>query len=175
MKNYLFTSARLGFRPWEPGDVDEMHEINTDIEVMEFFPTIPSREQTLAFIERMKKQFAEKSFCYFAVDKLVDETFIGFIGLSEQNYDLPFIDIGWRLKRSAWHHGFATEGARRCLSYACTVLKLDRVYAVAPKVNVRSEHIMKKIGLKKQREFEHPLLLHDERLKTCVQYAIDFT
>ncbi len=32
---------------------------------------------------------------------------------------------------------------------------------------------MAKIGLKKQNEFEHPLLKNDARLKTCVLFKIE--
>jgi RimJ/RimL family protein N-acetyltransferase len=172
-KNYLFTSERLGFRNWEPADIDEMHHINTDPAVMEFFPGVLTREQTSEFIERMKTQFANKGFCYFAVEKLENNEFIGFTGLCEQTYNASFtpcVDIGWRIKSSEWNKGFATEAAKKCLDYAFNVLKLEAVYATAPKINIKSEHIMKKIGMKKQYEFEHPLLINDARLKTCVLY-----
>jgi len=175
-EKYIFTSERLGFRNWRLGDIDKMHEINSDEKAMEFFPCIPTKEQTTEFIERMKKQFEDKGFCYFAVDKLEDNDFIGFIGLSEQTYDADFtpcIDIGWRIKSSEWNKGFATEGAKRCLSYALDNLKLEKIYSIAPKINIRSEHIMSKIGLKKQYEFEHPLLANDERLKYCVLYKTE--
>ena len=173
MKNYLFTSERLGFRNWNLSDLDKMQEINSDEKVMEFFPGIPTKEQTADFVERMKKQFEDKGFCYFAVDKLENNKFIGFIGLSEQTYNADFtpcVDIGWRIKSSEWNKGFASEGAKKCLEYALNELSLENIYSIAPKINIKSEHIMKKIGLKKQYEFEHPLLTNNDRLKTCVLY-----
>lgn len=171
----LFTSERLGFRSWQPEDIDPMQQINSDEQVMEFFPGLLTKEQTADFIERMNRQFAEKGFCYFAVDILATKEFIGFIGLSEQRYPADFtpcIDIGWRLKSSVWNKGFATEGAKRCLEYAFEYLGIKEVYSVAPKVNIKSELIMQKIGLQKQYEFEHPLLLNDERLRACVLYKV---
>lgn len=171
--NYLFTSERLGFRAWEASDIDAMQEINSDARVMEFFPALQTREQTAAFIDRMNLQLTERGFCYFAVEVLATKEFIGFTGLSEQHYPAEFtpcVDIGWRLKSSVWNQGFATEGAKRCLVYAFDHLNLKEVYAIAPKVNLKSERIMQKIGLQKQYEFEHPLLLNEERLKTCVLY-----
>jgi RimJ/RimL family protein N-acetyltransferase len=173
MKNYLFISERLGFRNWNLSDLDKMQEINSDEKVMEFFPSIPTKEQTADFVERMKKQFEDKGFCYFAVDKLENNEFIGFIGLSEQTYNADFtpcVDIGWRIKSSEWNKGFASEGAKKCLEYALNELGLENIYSIAPKINIKSEHIMKKIGLKKQYEFEHPLLTNNDRLKTCVLY-----
>ncbi|MBK7041593.1 MAG: GNAT family N-acetyltransferase [Bacteroidetes bacterium] len=175
-KNYLFTSERLGFRNWLLSDIDKMHKINADEKVMEFFPNIPTREQTEEFIKRMKKQYKNKGFCYFAVDKLDDNEFLGFIGLSEQNYEADFtpcIDIGWRIKSSEWNKGLASEGAKKCLDYALNNLKLKKIYSIAPKINTKSEHIMIKIGLKKQYEFEHALLKNNDRLKTCVLYKTE--
>lgn len=174
--NYIFTSKRLGFRNWQTSDIDKLYEINSDKKVMEFFPNIPTKEQTIEFIERMKSQFEDKGFCYFAVDKLKDNEFIGFIGLSEQNYKAEFtpcIDIGWRINRNEWNKGFATEGAKKCLEYAFNELKLENVYSIAPKINTKSEHIMTKIGMKKQYEFEHSLLINNDQLKTCVLYKAE--
>jgi RimJ/RimL family protein N-acetyltransferase len=82
----------------------------------------------------------------------------------------PCIDIGWRIKYSEWNKGFATEGAIKCLDYAFEALKIEEIFSIAPKINLKSTHIMAKIGLKKQNEFEHPLLKNDARLKTCVLY-----
>ncbi|WP_211316357.1 GNAT family N-acetyltransferase [Niabella yanshanensis] len=78
------------------------------------------------------------------------------------------MDIDWRLKSRDWGKGLATEGAGRCLEYAFKDLAFEQVYAIAPKINVKSQHIMTKIGMKKEYEFSHPLLSNDERLKTCV-------
>lgn len=175
-KKYIFTTDRLGFRNWNLTDIDKMHEINSDEKVMEFFPNIPTRGQTEEFIERMKKQYENKGFCYFAVDKLDNNEFLGFIGLSEQTYEAgftPCVDIGWRIKSSEWNKGFASEGAKKCIAYALNELKLENVYSIAPKINTKSEYIMTKIGLKKQYEFEHPLLTNNDKLKTCVLYKTE--
>lgn len=175
-KKYIFTSDRLGFRNWSVIDIDKMHEINSDKKVMEFFPGVPTKEQTTEFVERMKKQFEDKGFCYFAVDKLEDNEFIGFIGLSEQTYAADFtpcVDIGWRIKSNEWNKGFASEGAIKCLEFALNNLQLENIYAIAPEINTKSEHLMTKIGLKKQYEFEHPLLTNNERLRTCILYKTE--
>lgn len=68
-KKYIFTSERLGFRNWHLGDIDKMHEINSDKKVMEFFPGIPTKEQTAEFVERMRKQLKTK---VFAISQLIN-------------------------------------------------------------------------------------------------------
>lgn len=175
-EKYIFTSQRLGFRNWKSTDNEDLFKINSDEKVMEFFPNLLTKKQTSDFVERMKTQFESRGFCYFAIDKLENNEFIGFIGLSEQTFDsefTPYIDIGWRIKFSEWNKGFASEGAKRCLDYALNDLKIENIYSIAPKINLKSEQVMIKIGLKKQYEFEHPLLMNDSRLKDCVLYKTE--
>lgn len=175
MADYIFTSARLGFRNWRSEDLSPMAAINADTAVMAYFPKIQSVAETSAFIQRMQALYGKKGYCYFAVDKLENGEFIGFIGLSEQDFEsdfTPCIDIGWRIKQSEWGKGYATEGARACLSFAFNHLRLEKVMALAPKVNHRSVAIMQKIGMQWVKDFQHPRLLQDKRLADCVLYAI---
>ncbi|MBB6501335.1 GNAT family N-acetyltransferase [Pedobacter cryoconitis] len=172
-KPYIFKSERLGFREWTDQDLEGLTGINTDPEVMHYFPSVQSKEQTLAFMTRMQLQFSAKGFCYFAVDKLSDQEFIGFVGLSEQTFEASFnpcIDVGWRLKKTAWNKGFATEGAERCLDYGFHQLGLKKINAMAPKVNLPSLNVMRKLGMREVLSFDHPLLLNDTRLRECVLY-----
>ena len=175
---YFLKSTRLGFRNWKTSDIPKMFTINADPEVMAFFPSLPTIQETENFVKRMQIQFTQKGYCYFAVDCLDEQNFIGFIGfigISDQNYPADFtpcIDIGWRLAKETWNKGFATEGAKRCLEFAFTELGLEKINAIAPQINVKSEQVMKKIGMNKVKTFEHPLLRDNERLKTCVLYEI---
>lgn len=174
MKNYLFKSERLGFRDWLDSDKSEMFIINSDPKVMEFFPSLPSQEQTEQFVEKMKHQFNEKGLCYFAVDKLINNEFIGFIGISEQDFKsdfTPCIDIGWRLSQKEWGKGYATEGAKRCLDYAFNELNIDEIKSICPIINEKSERVMEKLGMRKDKIFKHPLLSNFKELETCVLYS----
>ncbi len=174
-KNYLFQSDRLGFRNWRSEDIPLLAAINQDPMVMEFFPKTASEEETAKFVIRMQAMQEALGFCYFAVDQLSTGAFIGFIGLCEQKYladFTPCIDIGWRLARTAWGQGFATEGAQRCLSYAFEDLALPKVLAIAPVLNVKSEQVMKKIAMQKVKEFLHPLLSEYKEIQNCVLYEI---
>ena len=176
MSEYLFTSKRLGFRNWKDSDLAEMSKINLDKEVMKFFPARKTEEETSQFIFGQQMNFNENGFCYFATELIETGELIGFIGITEQVYETDFtpaVDIGWRLKASAWNKGYATEGAKRCLEFAFQDIKLDSIIATCPKVNKRSESVMKKIGMKFEKVFEHPLLENADDIKTCLLYKID--
>lgn len=175
MKKILFTSDRLGFRNWLDSDLDDLYRMNANPTVMEFFPSTQSREHCQAFIKRMQQQFAQNGHCYFAVEELDTQNFIGFIGLAKQTYEADFtpcVDIGWRLLPEFWGKGYASEGGKRCLKFAFEELELETVVSVASIINVRSIAVMQRIGMTYQYDFEHSLLPHDERLRNCVLYQI---
>ncbi|MTI32338.1 GNAT family N-acetyltransferase [Xanthovirga aplysinae] len=174
-KVYIFKSERLGFRNWSKDDLTTFAEMNADPEVMEHFPKVLTRGETEEYIQRLQKHFEEKGYSYFATEILATGELIGFIGLAYQDYKTDFnpsTDIGWRLKKSAWGKGYATEGAKRCLAFAFNDLKLDRVISTCTVNNAKSEHVMKKIGMTKMGEFNHPKLKDYPESERCMWYEI---
>ena len=176
MEHYIFKSERLGFRNWSEKDKTKMGIINSDPKVMAHFPATLTQEQTNEFIDRMKEQFSKHGFCYFAVDKLENKEFIGFIGIAEITFEsdfTPCVDIGWRLAQQEWGKGFATEGAKKCIDFAFSEIGLKNIKSICPEINTKSEKVMKKIGMKKMKIFNHPLLTDFNDLEKCVVYEIE--
>ncbi len=173
--NYLFTSERLGFRNWTMDDLPEFAALNADEQVMEHFPNTATAEQTAGFIGRLQQHYEDRGYNYFAVEVLATGEWIGFIGLLYQSYDspcTPATDIGWRLKRSAWGYGYATEGAKRCLEFGFDELGRDKIVATCTKQNKRSEHVMQKIGMTLGGEFDHPKIMDYPTYRRCLWYEI---
>jgi RimJ/RimL family protein N-acetyltransferase len=56
-------------------------------------------------------------------------------------------DLGYRLRRSAWGQGYATEGSLALVRKAFTELGVQRVTAGALAANVASWRVMEKAGL----------------------------
>lgn len=171
---YFFKSQRLGFRQWLDSDTEPFVELNQDPRVMEFFPKTQSRQETIAMIERVKNQIDQIGYGWFAVDELSTGLFIGFIGISHprfESYFTPCLEIGWRLHVDFWGKGYATEGAEACLKYAFEKLEESTVYSFTAKSNIRSERVMIKLGMKKEGEFDHPLL-PEHPLSKHVLYVI---
>lgn len=174
-KNYLFQSQRLGFRKWRKEDLEEFAKLNADELVMEHFPNTLSKNEVIIFIEKLQAHYTENGFTYYATEILETGEFIGMIGLAFQKYKTKFtpaIDIGWRLKRSAWGNGYATEGAKRCLEYGFKELGIHKIISVCTFKNVKSEKVMKKIGMTKIGEFDHPELVDYREYKKHHCYEI---
>lgn len=174
-KNYIFRSKRLGFRNWDESDLTEFAKINADLEVMEHFPKPLTKKETAEFIVRLKKHYAKNGYNYFATEILDSGELIGFIGLAFQDYKTDFtpaVDVGWRLKKSAWGKGYATEGAKKCLEYGFNELNLEKIISTCTVRNSKSEKVMIKIGMEKIGEFNHPRLKDYPKYEKCIGYEI---
>jgi ribosomal-protein-alanine N-acetyltransferase len=173
--NYLFQSNRLGFRNWKITDHEPFADLNNDLEVMQYLPKRLSAQESSAMINRMENIHNDLGFTFFAVDLLETNEFIGFIGIIRSTFEAfftPCYEIGWRLKRSVWNKGLATEGAAACLKYGFEVLQMDNIHAITAVTNEKSEYIMQKIGMEKIGEFDHPKLEDNDPLKPHVVYQI---
>lgn len=174
MKHYLET-PRLILRDWKDEDILPFARINSDIQVMEYFLKPLTGEETLAFYHRIKKEFTECGFGLYAVECKESHDFIGYVGFHQITFDVDFapgVEIGWRLMAEKWGNGYATEAASACLEYARTNLKLKEVYSFTSLPNKRSERVMQKIGMKRIKEFNHPLVDPDHPLYKHVLYKM---
>lgn len=172
---FLFTTQRLGFRFWCNTDTEPFAAINSDPDVMEFFPTTLNTDESIAFIQRVQQHCAEYNYGFYAVELLESREFIGFIGFSHPRFTsffTPCVEIGWRLAKQHWGMGLATEGARACIEYGHTVLGMRTIYSFTATTNKRSERVMKKIGMQKVGEFDHPMLPDTSPLQRHVLYHI---
>ena len=96
-REYIFKSKRLGFRDWLGSDLDELVKMNSDEEVMEYFPKTLTKKESGKLFERLKLHYQNNKYTYFATEILASSRFIGFIGLAFQEYQTeytPAVDIG---------------------------------------------------------------------------------
>lgn len=173
--DYLFESERLGFRRWKASDREPFATLNANPDVMEFFPKTLSRAESDALVDRIEAHFEEKGYGLWAVERKEDGAFIGFIGLLDVNFDIGIegaTEIGWRLDREFWKKGYATEGAKACLAYAFDKLGKREIYSFTSTINTPSETVMKRIGMEKAEEFEHPRVPEGSPLRKHVLYKI---
>ncbi len=175
MNNYELTTKRLGMRRWCDSDLEPLAQLNSDPEVMKFFPRTLNLQESKQTMLRLNAHLDAHGFTYYAVDLLPTGRFVGFVGLKIQLFDhpmTPLIDVGWRLCRQAWGQGLATEAAKRCLAFAFDELEIHTVSAIAPKLNERSIAVMRRIGMQFAESFCHPLISPASPLASCERYAI---
>ena len=134
-------TARLVLRRWHADDRPVMHAINTDAAVVEFLGPALTSEQSDAGLDRQERSFDERGFGLWCVEVKGGPACIGFVGLWAPDFDAPFtpcVEIGWRLARPHWGHGYATEAAKQVLRIAFGSLKLPELIATTAVGNLRS-------------------------------------
>ena len=147
---YDIITQRLALRVWQPKDLAPFAEMNADSEVMRFFPHPLSQLETEGFLDVIKRHFEQHGFGLLAVDESSTGEFIGFIGLHTATFESPFapcVEVGWRLRRSSWGKGYATEGATACLKLGFEKHGLEEICSFTSAINLRSVDVMKRIGL----------------------------
>jgi len=159
-------SERLVLRGWTDADRDEFAELNTDPEVMEHFPATLTREESEAFVDRAEQSFDLHGFGLWVVEVAATGEFLGFTGLSVPRFRVawmderpqqPLVEVGWRLKRAAWGHGYATEAARTCVRFGFDELGLREIVSFTTLTNLRSQAVMQRIGMTRLVEYSHPI------------------
>ncbi len=176
MREYIIKTERLGLRNWIESDIAPFIEMGKDEEVMRHFPKTLSEKEVRDFIKRLQNHFDENGYTYFAIDNLKTGEFLGFTGLANQTWESEFtpnVDIGWRLKRSAWGNGYATEAAQACIEAAFSKFNLKEVIAFATDTNLSSMHVMQKTGMQYIGTVQHPSIINVDRFKHCVVYKIE--
>lgn len=168
---------RLILRPWKESDLVPFAALNADSRVMECFPSVKTFEESRQEYERICTHIREKGWGLWAAELKSTGQFIGFIGLHTVRYEAhftPAVEIGWRLAHEFWGNGYATEGAKAALEYAFKHLQLDELVSLTFIKNIRSQSVMKKIGMKHdpKDDFDHPLLSKDHKLSRHVLYRI---
>lgn len=147
--------------------------MNADAEVMELFPQRQTREQSLNFMEKLKRGIDERGWGLWAVE--IKGELAGFTGLAKPVFEAhftPCVEIGWRFHRKFWGQGYATEAARISLRFAFEKLRLEEVVSFTSLLNKRSQRVMQRIGMTNEPrdDFEHPMVPAGHILRQHVLY-----
>ena len=109
------------------------------------------------------KRYQTWGFGPYALVEQSSQNVIGYCGLSlfPDLDGQAEVEIGYRLARSAWGQGYATEAAWAVRDYAFTTLGVKRLIAMIDPSNLASIRVAEKIGMKYEKEvmfegYSHP-------------------
>ncbi len=145
-------TARLLLRPWRAGDRDGLAAINADPRVMRHIGGgVLDRAESDVLWGRLRRDWRDRGFAPWAVERVADGTLLGFCGLAVPTFlpqVLPAVEIGWRLRRDAWGRGYATEAAQAALAAGWTSMGLAQVVAIVHPENERSLALAGRLGMR---------------------------
>jgi RimJ/RimL family protein N-acetyltransferase len=160
MQVFLETE-RLVLRRFSKDDVDNLVELDSDPEVMHFINggrSTPRQEIESDVLPRFL-DFYERfvGYGFWAAVERSTGRFVGWFHFRPTGAAHPDeVELGYRLRRSAWGQGYATEGSRALIDKGFAEFGVQRVVAFTMVVNVASRRVMEKAGLRFVRTFHQP-------------------
>jgi RimJ/RimL family protein N-acetyltransferase len=149
----ILETSRLALRQFTEDDVGNLFDLNSDPEVMRYLtggrptPREEIRDQIIPFHLAVYERFDRLG--TWAAESTVTGEFLGWFHLRPgHGNDITNIELGYRLRRSVWDKGYATEGSRALIDMGLTGLGVERVFAHTMTVNTASRRVMEKCGLR---------------------------
>ena len=170
-------TERLILREFLDRDREPFARMNADPRVMEQFPSMLSREESDAFVDRIGQRWTEVGVGLWALERRADGAFLGFTGLAIHLFEAPFmpaVEVGWRLAVDAWGFGYATEAARESLRFGFEDRGLQEILSWTTTTNVRSQAVMERLGMTRDPadDFDHPNVPVGSPLRRHVLYRL---
>ena len=145
----VLTTPRLAIRQFTEDDVDNLFNLNSDPGVMRYLGRPGSREalrdEIIPFHLGIYQRFDRLG--TWAAESASNGEFLGWFHFRAEDGDITNIDLGYRLRRSAWNRGYATEGSKALIDMGFTDLSVQRVFAHTMTTNAASRRVLEKCGL----------------------------
>ena len=170
---FRLETERLVLRSWRMADCAPFAKLADDPEVMRFLPAL-DRSRSDAIVARMIAAGERDGHSTWVLEARSSGDFLGFCGLLTPPAPISGIEIGWRLRRSAWGQGLASEAARASLAWGWQSLDCDEIIAFTVPENLKSRAVMERIGMTyvEGGDFDHPSLPEGDPLRLQVLYRI---
>lgn len=169
----MTVTARLVLRRFTEDDLDHLVALDADPEVMRYLtggqPT-PRESLAAEVLPMILRGYSHGGGRLAAIDRGSGE-FLGWIALDQSHGPADEPELGYRLRRAAWGHGYATEGARALVDLAFAELGAVRVWAQTMAVNTRSRRVMEAVGLRYVRTFQ---LQWDDPIEGTEQGEVEY-
>jgi RimJ/RimL family protein N-acetyltransferase len=162
-------------RRWQDSDLAPFAALNGDPETMRFFPHAIDQEASDAFVELIEARFEQQGYGLWAMELAATGEFIGYTGLNPMPDGVPGaggMEVGWRLDRHFWHHGYATEAARAAVAVAFDGAELPELWSMTAVLNEPSQAVMRRIGMVEVGRFDHPRVPVGHPVQPHVMYHL---
>lgn len=171
-------TERLILRPFTPADIDNLVDLNSDPEVTFYInggkPISREDNETIYLPAYLAYHQRHQGYGFWAIEEKSTGSFLGWLHFrAPEGHPSDEPELGYRLKKSAWGKGYATEASRAVIDKGFHELGVRRVFATTMTVNVGSRRVMEKAGLQFVRTFfmEWPDRIPGDELGD-VEYAL---
>lgn len=166
-------TERLILRHFQITDGERMDRVFGDAEVMSFGCGVQTPLWVREWLQGCLEKYQKWGFGPWAVVEKRSQEVIGYGGLCHfpDVGGQPETEIGYRLARGHWGHGYATEAAQKVRDYGFDTLNLPRLIAMIDPRNVASIRVAEKIGLRYEKDVILDGYTHPDRVYAITRMA----
>jgi ribosomal-protein-alanine N-acetyltransferase len=147
-------TERLRLDRTRPGDADEMVAMHQDDRFVEVFGHRSSPEHVRGLMSINSADWERFGFGLWTIRDRETGVVIGRGGLRRVAIDgVDEVELGYALRPEWWGRGLATEMSRTAVAVGFGRLGLPSIVAFTLPTNVRSRHVMEKLGFAFERDF----------------------
>jgi RimJ/RimL family protein N-acetyltransferase len=146
----MIETPRLILSAWTEAERTPYGAMCADPEVMHDYPAPFDEATACERFDRHMAAFPRDGFGKWTLRRKDDGAYLGYCGVSPIWPTLavaPGLEIGWRMVRAAWGHGYATEAARAALVDIFARTDATEVVTFTNTINRRSQAVMRRLGL----------------------------
>lgn len=149
-------TKRLRLRRFREDDIDWLHRLDNDPEVMRYInggietPREFIRDSSLPYFLDFDPDIAGLGF--WAIERIDQLDPVGWCCL-RPGKTIECASLGYRLARSSWGRGFATEASHELIQTGFNELELEFIYATTYEYNRGSRKVLEKLGFHICREY----------------------
>ena len=151
MTRIITETERLIIREWCLADIEALHKIMSDEEVMRYvWDYQPATfEQVEQFVQHCRAESSTQQWTTWPLISKHENMLIGYCGFLVRSYGEyeGETEMGWLVDRNYWGNGLATEAAQAVLTLGLENWSFNKVIASAREENTQSVKIMEKIGM----------------------------
>jgi ribosomal-protein-alanine N-acetyltransferase len=152
MSKPILETPRLALREMTWDDLDFLATLLADERVMRFYPKVCTRDEAKAWMTRILDRYAQHGHAFWHTSLRATGEPIGQVGLLLQHVDgVDEPEIGYMLHANHWRQGYALEAAAAVRDYAFNTLDKPRVISLIRPVNIPSQRVALRVGLKPER------------------------
>lgn len=148
----LFETARLRARRLHAGDVDALHAVYGDPQVVTWVGDGEplEREGCVRWVEVTQRNYDTRGYGMVALLARDTGAIVGFCGLVHPGGQ-PEAEIKYAFGRAHWGRGYATEAAAALLAWGHAAFGIAHVIATVAPDNAASQRVLEKAGMKRGR------------------------
>ncbi|WP_029700979.1 GNAT family N-acetyltransferase [Lacrimispora indolis] len=156
MEDYIIETEQLALRELTMNDFKAWHQIFSDQETMQYYPSAFDMDKTRSWIDWSLENYSRYGFGLWAIILKETNQFIGDCGITMQNIHGDgnlFPEIGYHIDKQFWCKGYASQAAKACLRYAFENMAFDEIFSYQKWTNTPARKVAEKMGMSLREEY----------------------